>query len=503
MEILYHIRMRTGARYLGDNRCEFTLWAPLLESVTLAITHPFKKDFPLKKIDSEHWQVTLDKVPPGTRYLFNGLPDPASHSQPDGVHGPSEVVNHFSFKWRDKSFRRPALKDLIIYELHVGAFSPEGTFEGVIKKIPHLVKLGVTAVELMPVAQFSGARNWGYDGSYPYAPQNTYGGPAGLKKLVDACHRNGLAVILDVVYNHFGPEGSYASKFAPYYTHKHKSPWGDAINFDNAHNQGVRDFFIENALYWFRDFHLDGLRLDAVHCIYDSSRYTFLAELAERAGKHGYLIAESDNNDRAILENGIHAVWCDDFHHALHTYLTGENNGYYADFNGLDDLVRSLQEGFVYQGQFSDFRGRPHGTRSADLAPERFVVFSQSHDQVGNRMLGGRLSLLAPLEALKMAAETVILSPYIPMIFMGEEFAEERPFLYFVNHLDKDLIKAVREGRKKEFARFNWHMDPPDPEDEKTFLKCKLDWKSAGRGKHKEMFEYYRKLIAERKRRGN
>ncbi|MGC8495511.1 MAG: malto-oligosyltrehalose trehalohydrolase, partial [Syntrophobacteraceae bacterium] len=422
-------------------------------------------------------------------------PDPASFSQPEGVHRPSEVID-LRVAGRERSWGGIALEDYIFYELHVGTFTAKGTFEGVIEKLDHISLLGATSLEVMPVAQFPGARNWGYDGAYPYAVQNSYGGPAGLRRLVDACHERGIAVTLDVVYNHFGPEGAYLRDFGPYFTNRYITPWGEAINFDDAYNDGVRNFFIRNALFWLGAFDIDALRLDAVHAIYDRSAVPFLAqlsesvrELGEKTARPRYLIAESDLNDSRIIRprehwgDGLDSQWSDDFHHSLHSLLTGERGGYYRDFGRLEDLTTVLGEGYLYSGRYSEFRKRNHGNRSADLESKKFVVASQNHDQVGNRMLGERLSKLVSFEALKVCAAAVLLSPYLPLLFMGEEYGEEAPFLYFVDHTDPELREAVRKGRREEFKEFMWEGEVPDPDRRETFLNSRLNWSRLEQGR--------------------
>jgi len=454
----------------------------------------------------------MEEIEPGARYLFrlNGdleRPDPASRFQPLGIHGPSEVVDP-GFPWSDQSWVGLPLRDYVLYEVHVGTCTPEGTFEGIIPRLARLKELGVTAVELMPVAQFPGGRNWGYDGVHPFAAQNTYGGPEGLKRLVDACHGKGLALVLDVVYNHLGPEGNYLSDFGPYFTDRYRTPWGKAVNFDGPHSDEVRRFFIENALYWVRECHVDALRIDAVHAIFDFSARPFLEELAssvheeaERLGRRIFVIAESALNDPRVVRPpelggfGHDAQWNDDFHHALHALLTGERSGYYQDFGRLRDLAKALRDGYVYDGRYSAFRRRRHGRSSKDIPTGRFVVFSQNHDQVGNRMGGERLSALVSPEALKLAAGAVILSPFIPLLFMGEEYGEKAPFPYFVSHLDPGLVKAVREGRKGEFSSFEWGEEPPDPQDEGTFLRTRPDHGLGLSGDGKALFDYYRELL--------
>lgn len=509
--------MRIGAHHLGDGRCEFCVWAPFLRDVALKIVSPEEYIIPMEKDRKGYWRVAVDRVFPGTLYLYRldgtlDKPDPASSFQPDGVHGHSQVMDQSSFQWEDDGWSGIPLKEMVIYELHVGTFTRDGSFDAIIPRLEDLCDLGINAINIMPVAQFPGERNWGYDGVHPFAVQNSYGGPDGLKKLVNACHKRDMAVILDVVYNHIGPEGNYLADFGPYFTEKYGTPWGRAINLDDAYSDWVRNFFIENALFWFRHYHIDALRLDAIHAIYDTGAKHFLRELAERvedlSNEHGrkfYLIAESNLNDVRVIQPresggyGLDAQWCDDFHHSLHTLLTAERTGYYIDFGRVEDLVKALQEGFVYSWRYSLYRRRHHGSSSADIPADQFIVFSQNHDQVGNRMLGERLVKLVSFEALKLAAGAVLLSPYIPLLFMGEEYGEESPFLYFVSHSDPDLIAAVREGRKAEFQDFRWEGEPPDPQSPETFLKSRLRWEKRREGRHKVLLEFYRRLIRLRK----
>jgi maltooligosyltrehalose trehalohydrolase len=454
----------------------------------------------------------LEGVEPGSLYLFRldggrERPDPASRSQPQGVHGPSEVADP-QFAWQDASWVGPRLQDYVLYELHVGTFTREGTFDAILPHLSDLKDLGVTALELMPVAQFPGSRNWGYDGAYPFAVQDSYGGPVGLKRLVDACHRAGLAVVLDVVYNHLGPEGSYAGEFGPYFSERYRGPWGAAINFDGPGSDEVRRFFIENALAWVTDYHVDALRLDALHAILDFSAEPFLAELAaavheegKRLGRRVYLIAESDLNDPKLVRPpesggyGLDAQWNDDFHHALHALLTGERTGYYGDFGTVAHLARAFTDGYVYAGQYSAYRRRRHGAPARALPAHAFVIFAQNHDQVGNRMRGERLGQLVPFEALKLAAAVVLLSPYLPLLFMGEEYGETAPFPYFVSHSDPALNEAVRRGRREEFTAFRWAGEPPDPQDEATFLQAKLDHTLRSRDPHRTLRAFTRELL--------
>ena len=506
-----------GATYLGQGRCQFLVWAPLLDQVAVKLVGPPPRLLPMSRDGYGYWRAVAEDVTPGTRYVYalgdgEQRPDPASSFQPEGVHGPSAVVDHRDFEWRDGDWANVPLDQLVIYELHAGTFTPAGTFDAIIPRLDKLRRLGITALEIMPVAQFPGERNWGYDGVYPFAVQDSYGGPAGLKRLVDACHRAGLAVILDVVYNHLGPEGNYLSCFAPYFTASYQTPWGNAINFDGPHSYGVRDYFIANALYWAEHYHLDGLRLDATHAILDHSAKHFLEELAEavaadcqRRGLAYHLIAESDLNDRRVTAAreaggyGLGAQWCDDFHHSLRTLLTGERHGYYEDFGRIEQLAKAYGEGFVYSWRYSPHRKRMHGSSSRDLPARRFVAFSTNHDQVGNRMLGERLSALVSFEAQKLAACAVLLSPYVPLIFMGEEYGEQSPFLYFISHGDESLVAAVREGRKAEFAAFKWAGEPPDPQSLETFKRSTLDWEARHHGRQQAMLALYTELLRLRK----
>lgn len=505
-----------GAVHLGDDRASFRLWAPRAERVDLRILTPTHRTIPMERQDGGYHQRTPSGVELGSRYLFcldggPGLPDPCSRRQPEGVHGPSEIVS-LDFDWHDGHWHGIPLASYLIYELHVGTFTRAGDFDAVVPHLDRLVALGVNAIELMPVAQFPGERNWGYDGVYPFAVQQSYGGVEGLARLVDAAHAAGLAVILDVVYNHLGPEGNYLGKFAPYFTDRYQTPWGPALNFDGPDSDEVRCYFIENALYWVDDLHVDALRLDAVHAILDVSPHPFLAELAEAVhrraeelNRHIHLFPESAANDPRLVRvpelggYGLDAQWNDDFHHSLHVLLTGEATGYYADFGEPAQLGKALQEGFVYSGEYSDYRHRRHGASSEDIPPERFVVFSQNHDQVGNRMKGERLPALVDHEKLKLAAGVVLLSSNLPLLFMGEEYAETAPFPYFVSHSDPDLIEAVRRGRREEFRAFDWEGEPPDPQDASTFESAKLNHELADRGYHRVLRSFYQELIGLRR----
>ncbi len=509
------IELTLGALYSGEH-CRFQVWAPFYEKVELRIVAPSERIVPLEKDQRGYHRALVQDVEPGTLYFYRldgerERPDPASRCQPHGVHGPSQVIecNH---KWHDDPYWSGIpLNDYILYEAHVGTFTPEGTFDSMIAHLDELKELGVTALELMPVNQFPGEKNWGYDGVQIFAVQSSYGGPEGLKRLVDACHQRGLAVVLDVVYNHLGPEGNYLADYGPYFTDRYHTPWGSALNFDGSHSDEVRRFFIENALYWVKEFRVDALRLDAVHAILDRSPLPFLEELATVVHEQAdalkrkiYLIPESAANDARIIRDrerggfGLDAQWNDDFHHALHVLLTGERAGYYQDYGTVEHLAKAFREGFVYSGEYSTYRQHRHGISSKDLPGERFVVFSQNHDQVGNRMRGERLSRLVSFEGLKVAAGLVILSPFIPLLFMGEEYGEVAAFPYFVSHTDPALIDAVRKGRREEFGAFEWE-DSLDPQDETIFWSAKLNHSLRLEGTHRILLDLYKELIELRK----
>jgi maltooligosyltrehalose trehalohydrolase len=462
------------------------------------------------------FEAVLEDVPPESLYCFKldggrERPDPSSRFQPRGVHGPSQVMD-LRHDWRDADWRGLPLSQYIFYELHVGTFTPEGTFDAVIARLDDLRELGVTAIEIMPVAQFPGGRNWGYDGVYPWAVQNSYGGPRGLQRLVDACHARGLAVVLDVVYNHLGPEGNYLSEFGPYFTDRYRTPWGAALNFDGPDSDEVRRYFIENALSWQREFHIDALRLDAVDAIQDLSARHVLLELSDAVhrqttelGRPFYLIAESDRNDPRYLRPGelgglgMDAQWSDDFHRALHRLLTGEGHGYYQDFGAIDHLARAYRDGFVYAGQYNAYRRRRHGTSSHAQPPQQFVVYSQNHDQVGNRPVGDRLSHLVGLPGLKLAAGVVLLSPNLPLLFMGEEYGETAHFPFFISHGDGRLIDSVRKGRQGGFAYHGLHGHAPDPQGEGTFQGSRLRHELRGHEPHRTLRAFYQELLRLRK----
>ena len=505
-----------GINFHPDINPTAKVWAPHAKKMQLEIHN--KKPVCLKRENFGFWHASCPDLVPGDKYKIriNGkdcYPDPASLSQPTGVHDYSEALDLNQISTiKDKNWKGIPQEKLIIYELHTGTFTPEGTLEALSKKLQHLKTLGVNAIKIMPVATFPGNRNWGYDGVYPFAVHHAYGGAKKLAELVKTCHQKGFAVILDVVYNHLGPEGNYLNAFGPYFTKKYKTPWGDAVNFDDAWCDGVRDYFLENAMMWLRDFHIDGLRLDAVHAIKDFGPKHFLKELSDnveklnrQTGFDHFLIAECDLNDTRYIKPpeecgyGLHAQWCDEWHHALHALITGEKRGYYSDFGEIRHLAKSFRHAYVYDGIFSQNRKKIFGTSTAEIPGSKFVIFSQNHDQVGNRMKGERLTQLTDFETLKLTAAATLFSPFIPMLFMGEEFAEDNPFLYFISHTDENLVEKVRKGRKKEFRAFIEDAQPPDPFDRETFLKSKLKWNFTEDSKKQNMFEYYQKCIEIRK----
>lgn len=511
-------RLDLGATPTEGGETTFRVWAPKATGLSVRLlTGDEGRVVRLHEDGDGYFAATVSGVSEGTGYFYQfndgtERPDPVSRFQPKGVHGPSQVVNPAGFPWTDDCWQGIPLEALVIYELHVGTFTNEGTFDAIIPRLDYLVELGVTAVELMPVGQFPGERNWGYDGVYPFAPQNSYGGPNGLKRLVDACHAKGLAVILDVLYNHLGPEGNYLNCFGHYFSNRYRTPWGDAVNFDGPYCDEVRRYFVSNALFWVTEYHIDALRIDAIHGIFDFSARHILRELAEAVhglspilGRALHVIAESSLNDVRTITlpglggHGLDAQWNDDFHHALRTALTGERDGYYIDFGEFSQLVKAFSEGFIYSGQFSRYRKRRHGSSSAMVPPAKFVVFSQNHDQVGNRMRGDRLCRTVSLERVKLAAGAVLLSPYIPLLFMGEEYGETAPFPYFVSHSDPELVEAVQRGRQEEFAAFAWQGEIPDPQAEETFLAAKIDPELRHEGIHRSLFSLYRELIRLRK----
>ncbi|BFH74164.1 malto-oligosyltrehalose trehalohydrolase [Sulfurisphaera javensis] len=484
-----------GPKFLDNEEVEFTLWAPYQSEVFLLING---NKYKMEKDEKGYFTATV-KAKEGDKYSFltnkGEIPDPASRYQPEGVHGKSQLVS-LQYNWDSKDVKIDP-KNLIIYEIHVGTFTKEGTFYSAIEKFDYLVDLGVTAVEVMPVFQFPGKKDWGYDGVYLYAVQNSYGGPYAFMKFTDEAHKRGLSVILDVVYNHVGPEGNYMTILGPYFSSRYKTPWGLTFNFDDAYSDEVRKFVLENVRFWLEIFHVDGLRLDAVHAIYDFSPKHILEEISEIAHSLGkFVIAESDLNDPKIIRKecgyNIDAQWVDDFHHSIHAYITGEKNGYYSDYGSLDDIVKAYTDVFVYDGKYSNFRKKTHGMPVGNLDACKFVVYIQNHDQVGNRGNGERISLLVDKESYKIASALYILSPFIPMIFMGEEYYEKNPFLFFSDFSDPTLIKGVREGRLRENGQ------TIDPQSDEAFEKSKLSWNI-----DIEILEYYKKLINIRKEFGN
>ena len=509
-------RRLTGVEVLPDGAVHARVWAPQAREVSVVWQHNGENEriTPLAAEERGYFSGFLPGAAAGTRYRFqldgdtNLAADPASRFQPQGVHGPSGVVDPAAFAWTCQDWIVPPLQEWVIYEIHVGTFTPEGTFDAVIPHLPYLKDLGVTTLELMPIAQFPGGRNWGYDGVFPSAAQDSYGGPDGLRRLVDACHRQGLALILDVVYNHFGPEGSVVHRFAPYFTAHYCTPWGDAVNLDGPGSDEVRAFFIESALMWVEECRVDGFRIDAVHELYDPRAQPFLAELAAAVhtraaelGRQVILIAESDLNDPKLIlppaagGYGLDAQWADDFCHALETQLVGEASPYQRDFGAFAALATAMRQAFVYTGQYAPSRQRRFGRTPAPARRDRFVVFIQNHDQVGNRPGGERIGHHFDLARRKLAAATVLLSPFVPLLFMGEEYGEPNPFLFLTHHGDAALVEAVRQGRRKEFAIFAWDDAAPDPQDEETFARSKVQLARHREGEHASLHAWYRDLL--------
>lgn len=511
-----------GAELLKDGRVRFRLWAPKAHTVELILGNGPARKLPLKRTENGWFELTSKDAHVGSHYKYQidgklKVPDPASRFQAQDVHGPSEVIDPHAFEWNDQCWKGRPWEEAVIYELHVGAFTREGTYRGVQDKLDYLRDLGVTAIELMPLADFPGNRNWGYDGVLPFAPDSSYGRPGDLKQLIQSAHSRGLMVFLDVVYNHFGPDGNYLHAYAPqFFTGRHHTPWGDAINYDGPGSQEVRDFFIQNAMYWLEEYHFDGLRLDAVNAIADDSTPNILTELAERVRERFrdqrfvHLILENDNNappflrrdaeERAVLYD---AQWNDDIHHALHVLLTGESDGYYSDYthSPLQKLCRCLTEGFAYQGDYSQYRGENRGQPSHHLPLSAFISFLQNHDQIGNRAFGERVTQVARPEAVRAAMELLLLAPSPPLLFMGEEFGASSPFLFFCD-FHGDLAAAVTNGRRNEFARFSKFSSPsvreqiPDPNAEQTFQRSKLDWESVNQECHAQWLQLYRSLLS-------
>jgi maltooligosyltrehalose trehalohydrolase len=499
----------------------FQVWAPKVKHVELVLRRApggAEESHPMQPDEHGWWSLELPEAAPGMDYGYRldgdgPFPDPRSPSLPNGVHALGRLLDHSAYQWNDVDFQAKPLASGVIYEIHVGTFTPGGTFESAIERLDYLKDLGITHIEIMPVNQWSGPRNWGYDGVGLFAPAEAYGGPDGLKRFVDACHERGLAVILDVVYNHLGPEGNYLERFGPYHSSLLHTAWGAAINFDGPGSDEVRRFMIDNACMWLREYHIDGLRLDAIHAILDSSAVHLLEEMAAEVdrleielGRSLTLIAESDLNDPRIVRSieaggyGIDAQWSDDFHHALHVLLTGENNGYYTDFDGWEDLARTLTQIFAYGGRYSPHRDRSHGRPVDGIPAHRFLGYIQNHDQIGNRARGERIAQLTGVDLAKIGAAVVLTAPFVPMLFMGEEWAASAPFQYFSSHQDENLARAVSEGRRSEFAAFGWESDQvPDPQDEQTFLRSKLNWDELSQQPHAGMLDWYRQLIALRR----
>ena len=506
--------MEYGATPLKNGGVQFRVWAPDVSSLSLQLCE--RPPLTMTR-DGEDFELLVPHAQPGDNYSFRFKdgrlrPDPVSRFQPHGVHGSSQVVDPDAFVWSDREWKGIALSDSLFYEVHIGTFTPEGTFQSAISKLRHLKDLGITAIELMPVGEFPGPRNWGYDQVDLYAPHSAYGGPDGLKSLVDACHQAGLAVVLDVVYNHLGPEGNYLAEFAPYYTDHYRTPWGRAMNYDGSFSDGVRRFVIDNALYWLTEYHIDALRLDAIHEIFDFSARHILAELRdcfhERAahlGRKAWIVAESDLNDVRILDGhakGGHALdaqWLDEFHHAVRAYFTGASRAYLAGFGELRHIQKAITDGFVHDGGYSSYRRRNFGSSSRHLPGDRFVAFLQNHDQIANTSQGARLSHLMPIEQYKIAVALLLCSPCLPLLFMGEEFAETNPFLYFTSHGDPDLSRMVSEGRRREFEEFTVAADFVDPQASDAFERSKLSWNLVHDPRHSAVLNLYCELIRLRK----
>ncbi len=508
--------MRIGANFEGGS-CSFSVWAPYHNDVTLLLGEE-KHELGMAKAENAYWTLTYDGIKPNSSYLYKldgkvVKPDPASHFQPTGVFGPSSVIDHEAFKWSDGGWTGLDLKDLIFYELHVGTFTPEGTFKSLISRIKELSEFGINAIELMPVSQFSGSRNWGYDGVFPFAVQNSYGNPDDLKMLVNECHFRNVALFIDFVYNHVGPEGNCLNDYGPYFPSGSSGLWGPNVNLDGPLSNEVRNYFLENTLHWFSHYHLDGIRLDAVLTMHDNSENHFLRELNQavksysgQTGKKLHLVAELGGcNEPKVLTPvqrggfGFDAQWLEDFQHALFVQLTGEKKGYYQLYTNINDLIESLTEAYVYIGNYFGSKRRSSDESFLWIPSFKLIVFSQNHDQIGNRLLGDRLISITGIEGAKLAAGMVMLSPYVPLFFMGEEYGETAPFLFFTDYSDNELKDAVREGRKKEFADFHWQGEVPDPQNNETFVKSKLNWQKRYMDTGKKMAGFFKALIELRK----
>ena len=514
-----HWSLRRGATVMA-NGVMFSVWAPEAQQVVVHVaTGAAAGDHELARCDSDRgvWELSIPGVKAGDRYGYridgsDPLPDPLSRSQPDGVHALSAVVDPSAFHWTDDAWRGVAMADFVIYELHIGTFTPEGTFDAAISRLPDLLALGVTAIEIMPIASFPGRRNWGYDGVHLYAPQESYGGAEGFRRLVNAAHAHNIGVVLDVVYNHVGPEGNYLDKFGPYFTDVYRTPWGRSVNYDGPGSDSVRRWAHDNALYWLSEFHVDALRLDAVQGIYDFGSLAFLEELSDEVhelgrqlGRKVQIIAESDLNDPKLVRPpseggfGLDAQWADDVHHTIHTTLTGESNGYYQDFAGIATLADVYHEPFFYARRYAPHRDRVHGRSPAGVPRQRFIVAAQNHDQIGNRPNGERIASLVDPARQRLAAALVLLSPYLPLLFMGEEYGETAPFLYFIEHGDPELIEAVRAGRKREFEAIGKLEEQIDPQAEETFRRCIIDWSRRDTESGAQLLSLYRDLLALRR----
>jgi maltooligosyltrehalose trehalohydrolase len=514
-----HWALRRGANVVA-NGVKFSLWAPTATTVSVQIaTGVAAGDHDMVRCASDRgvWEISIAAAKAGDRYGYridgaDPLPDPVSRSQPDGVHALSAIVDPSDFHWTDEAWRGVSMADFVLYEIHVGTFTPEGTFDGAIARLPDLLALGVTAIEIMPIASFPGRRNWGYDGVHLYAPQESYGGAEGFRRFVNAAHGHGIGVVLDVVYNHVGPEGNYLDRFGPYFTDVYRTPWGRSVNYDGAGSDNVRRWAHDNALYWLSEFHVDALRLDAVQGIYDFGSLAFLEELSDEVhqlgrqlGRKVQLIAESDLNDPKLVRPpseggfGLDAQWADDVHHTIHTALTGESNGYYGDFKDIATVADVYREPFFYARRYAPHRDRVHGRSPKGVPRQRFIASIQNHDQTGNRPLGERLASLVDPARLRLGAALMLLSPYVPLLFMGEEYGETSPFLYFIEHGDPALVDAVRAGRQQEYDNLGKREAQADPQAEETFLRCKIDWSKRESASGAQLLSLYRDLLALRR----
>ena len=512
-------KLHRGATVL-PNGVHFAVWAPSAAAMSVHVaTGDAAGEHRLTRSATDRgvWEASVAHARHGDRYGYridggDPLPDPVSRSQPDGVHALSEIIDPDSFVWTDQPWRGIALADFVIYEIHVGTFTPEGTFDAAATRLHELVALGITAIELMPIASFPGRRNWGYDGVHLYAPQHSYGGTESLKRFVNAAHAHGIGVVLDVVYNHVGPEGNYLDRYGPYFTDVYRTPWGRAVNYDGPGSDAVRRWAHDNALYWISELHIDALRLDAVHGIFDFGSLTFLEELSDEVhqlgrqlGRKVQLMAESDLNDPRLVRApdaggfGLDAQWADDVHHTIHTTLTGESHGHYQDFRAVATVADVYREPFFYARRYAPHRDRIHGRSPAGVPRQRFIVSSQNHDQVGNRPNAERIATLVSPDRQRLAAALVLLSPYVPLLFMGEEYGETSPFFYFIEHGDAALIDAVRSGRKREFEALGTFEDQVDPQAEETFVRSRIEWSKRESAEGAQLLSLYRDLLALRR----